>query len=552
MAESLWADLDAMRTSSAHLDGVADEVARMVADLKADLAREGEFWGDDDPGKMIAESYVPGADRAMEGMQNLAEAVRAIQSQLASAAETLAQQDLGAAKHVGNANPTTLATDLDGSGTGGYRTPISTPTVQPTSQGSIPVSNPDSTTTDRPTVDAPAAQHESAQSPSAQAPSAQSPSENSATPQSDSPADNDGRNADMNGNGGTDGSQEPASDSESTGTTAAPGSTSAAPATNAAAASAGARANPVSAKESGSAARTAGTPWSGNPTNTPWSKSPAAPSPAASSPTSSPSNGAPPRVSPPRPGGRPSTEKDAAKKGKQKRTAPQRAVARRAETDSEAMRIATEMAARHNLEIRGFETAGIHEKTMREMAAALDAVLQRYTVPLHGIEITDLAGAASRVENRNTTVESDDPAPWIVLDRVTTANSHLPGVTAPRSPKVDQPERPMYATMVRALGGVLDVSGGFRARVEAQRTLITEYLRVHGAKGDTLARVVTGYKLWRSALGDNSFRNGVFAPSVALADAFTAVELDGEAASGPAKTLHRLLVTMAKASIFDE
>lgn len=41
MAESLWADLDAMRASSAQLDVVADEVAR----LQADLAREGEFWG---------------------------------------------------------------------------------------------------------------------------------------------------------------------------------------------------------------------------------------------------------------------------------------------------------------------------------------------------------------------------------------------------------------------------------------------------------------------------------------------------------------------------
>ncbi|WP_433525828.1 hypothetical protein ACQPZ2_13475 [Nocardia pseudovaccinii] len=547
MAESLWADLDAMRASSAQLDGVADEVARMVADLKADLAREGEFWGNDDPGKMIADSYVPGADRAMEGMQNLVEAVRAMQSQLAGAAETFAQQDLGGAEHIDNANPTTLTTEPDGYDTGGYRTPISAPiTAQPTSQGSVPVSNPDPTTTDGPKVDDSAAQHNTGQSPSAQSPSAQS-----ATPQSDSPADDNGRNQDTGGNGGTDGSQDPTGDPESTGDIATPGSTGAAPAANTAAAnptaSAAPRANPVSAKESGPAARAAGTPWSGNPANTPWSKSP-----AASSPTSTPSNGAPPRVSPPRPGGRPGTDKDATDKGKQKRTAPRRAVARRAETDNEAMRIASEMAARHNLEIRGFETAGIHETTVREMAAALDTVLDRYTLPLHGIEITDLAGDPSRVENRNTAMETDDPSPWIVLDRTAAANSHLPGVTAAPSPKVGQPERPMYATMMRALGGVLDVSGGFQARAEAQRALITEYLRIHGAKGDTLARVVSGYRQWRSALSEHSFRNGVFAPATALAEAFAAVELDGEAASGPAKALHRLLVTMAKASIFDE
>ncbi len=66
--------------------------------------------------------------------------------------------------------------------------------------------------------------------------------------------------------------------------TATPGSTTAAPASTAAAA--GARANPVSARQPGSAARTAGaiagTPRSGNPAVTPWSKSPAASSPTTS------------------------------------------------------------------------------------------------------------------------------------------------------------------------------------------------------------------------------------------------------------------------------
>ncbi|MEV6341024.1 WXG100 family type VII secretion target [Nocardia vinacea] len=550
MAESLRVDLDAMRAASSELDQAADEVARMVADLKADLAREGEFWGDDEPGKMIAESYVPGADRAMEGMENLVAAVRSMQSQLASAADTYSQQDLSGAQQINNADPTTVSADPGLSGSGGYQSPISTPTAgtteQPVSQGSTPV-NLDPATTDRQNADDSAAQNNAGQAQSAQSPSAQS-----SGGQSDTPTDNS--DSAQDGNGGTDASQTPADNSDSAGDTAGPGSTTTNPAaSNAAAnptATSGARANPVSAKGAGSAARTgsaAGTPWSGNPANTPWSKSP-----ATSSPTSPPSNGAPPRISPPRPGGRPGADKDAADKGKQRRPAPQRAVPQRAETDNEAMRIAREMAARHNLEIRGFETAGIHETTVREMAAALDAVLSRYTLPLYGIEITDLSGAPVRVENRNTATESDDPAPWIVLDRTAAANSHLPGVTAPRSPNSGRPERAMYATTVRGLGGAMDIAGGFRARTEAQRTLITEYLRVRGAKGDTLARVVSGYKRWRGGLSDNCFHNGVFAPAAALAEAFAAVELDGEAASGPAKALHRLLVQMARASIFDE
>ncbi|MFE7797660.1 hypothetical protein [Nocardia sp. NPDC057440] len=218
------------------------------------------------------------------------------------------------------------------------------------------------------------------------------------------------------------------------------------------------------------------------------------------------------------------------------------------------MRIAREMAARHNLEIRGFENAGLHEHTVQQIASALDHVLGRYTLPLCGIEITHLAGAPSRVENRSTTRESGDFAPWIVLDTAAAADPLLlagPAVAASQSTDAVHQERPMYATIVRALGGVLDIAGGFRARTEAQRALITEYLRVRGGKGDTLARVVNGYKRWRSDLGDNCFRHSVFAPAPALAEAFAAVELDGEAAGGPQKVLHRLLVTMARASSAD-
>ncbi|MFI6773166.1 hypothetical protein [Nocardia sp. NPDC050412] len=63
--------------------------------------------------------------------------------------------------------------------------------------------------------------------------------------------------------------------------------------------------------------------------------------------------------------------------------------------------------------------------------------------------------------------------------------------------------------------------------------------------------MVSDYKRWRSGLSHNCFRHGVFAPAPALAEAFTTVELNGEAAPGPAKVLHRLLVMMARASRWD-
>ena len=213
------------------------------------------------------------------------------------------------------------------------------------------------------------------------------------------------------------------------------------------------------------------------------------------------------------------------------------------------MRIAREMAARHNIEIRGFEGAGLHQDTVRQIAAALDRVLGRYTLPLCGIEIAPLAGEPSHTENRGSETNSDTPEAWIVLDATITANLQLPtgpDIPSPQSTDAAHQERSIFATVVRALGGVLDISGGHRARSEAQRALITEYLRMRGSKGDTLARVVSGYRRWRGELSESCFENGVFAPARALAEAFAAVESTGEAACPPQKVLHRLLVTLAR------
>ncbi|MFI9533007.1 hypothetical protein ACIG56_07170 [Nocardia fusca] len=220
-------------------------------------------------------------------------------------------------------------------------------------------------------------------------------------------------------------------------------------------------------------------------------------------------------------------------------------------SDIEVMRIAREMAERHHLELRGFESTGLHQHTMRQIEAALDQVLGRYPMPLCGLELARLAGVPSVTEDRSTASDSGAREIWIVLDNAAAANPAPPpgpGAASPQPAEAVGQESSIYATVLRALGDALDISGGRRARTEAQRALITEYLRVNGSKGDTLARVVAGYKNWRAQLSEKSFEDNVFAPERALADAFAAVESDGEGARSPQKILHRLLVTLARTS----
>lgn len=223
------------------------------------------------------------------------------------------------------------------------------------------------------------------------------------------------------------------------------------------------------------------------------------------------------------------------------------------------MEILRDLAARRDLEIIGFETAGIAEQTARDIAEAVDAVLAEHPAILCGLEVAD-AGPLSRTEDRGAGAgdaevnPSQPPKPWIVLEVTATAD---PGVLIGRDRAGHVPtdsrlqQRPMYVTMLRELGHVLDLTGGLRARAEAQRALITEYLRVSGAQGDTLGRIVSGYKTWRAELGDYCFDDRMFSPGRALAAGFAAVQLAGGEAPAAAKALHRLLVAMARAALPD-
>ncbi|MFD0360920.1 hypothetical protein ACFQZZ_05595 [Nocardia sp. GCM10030253] len=197
------------------------------------------------------------------------------------------------------------------------------------------------------------------------------------------------------------------------------------------------------------------------------------------------------------------------------------------------MRIAREMAVRHDLEIVGFDSAGVDEPTVREIAVAVDELLAKYPIPLRGIEIAEGGdGMPSRLvrDRVSGAGQSGPPATWIVLDKAAVANWGRPAgsIAGTGADRRGDDERPVYTTIVREFGRALDTAGNFRARQEAQRTLITESLR-----------------------GGGGFGGGLLDPGKALVEGFTEVVLRGERAGSLATVLHGVLVKMAQVESTD-
>lgn len=544
MSQSLWIDPGEMRASASELDRLAHETAQLVAELKATLAHEGECWGTDEPGKTFAKTYVPAEKQGMEGFENLVAEVQALGADVRNLTDTFENLDREGGAQVRNANPTIAdATSADPMGSA-YPTSSPTPTYpnhiaqsprQPTGSSRAPDNSTAGNTNSRP----PGAMASPATDPSRQPAVQQQPAAQQQPDSADSGSPGNGSDTDPSGDG-----QQPA---VSTPGTSAP---TASPAGGPARSS-------TTPANSGTVARTA----SDRPaTAPPWARSSAGTaSPSTPETANAPENHTPPRVSPPRPPNPAKRDQD-----KHRTTPPRRepaAMRPRPDTDDEAMRILREMAARHDLELTGFETAGIAEQTAQDIADAVDAVLGKYSIILCGIEIA-AAGPQVRVENRSEAAASGSaagtsqpPEPWIVLTRAAAAD---PGLLIERDSVATQStvdtmlrHRPMYATMLLELGHVLDLTAGLRARSETQRALITEYLRISGAQADNLGRIVSDYKRWRAQLGDYCFDNRMLVPGRALAAGFAAVELHGSRARGPAKVLHRLLVVMARAALSD-
>ncbi|MGW5751781.1 hypothetical protein [Nocardia rhamnosiphila] len=554
MTDPLWLDPDAMHASAAEFDQMADELAQMLAELRATSLREGESWGTDEPGKAFAESYVPTAEQGMAGFENLVDRVRALGAGLRAATGTYTDTDNAGSAQVRNYDPAlypdagmnpaaSTSPALVAAANPADRTGV--PTQQTTGAGQRPADDPIAAEAGQNAADGtqPDATTDADRAQPGEAP--QSPHQpDSGEPGSPEPGTDPGVPE-----------QEPQPPLHAPGAPAPVGAAAASPGTqpprNSEASAPKAPEGPKPAAARTASAGSADTPWGRN--------SPGSPRSGAPIGATAPESQIPPRAVPPRTADRPpaSAKPDAGPR----RTPPSRkeamAASPRRETDEAAMEILRDLAARRDLEIIGFETSGIAEQTAREIAEAVDAVLIEHPAILCGLEVAD-TGPLSRAENRSAeAVDSavnspQPPEPWIVLHVTATAD---PGVLIGRDRAGHVPvdsllqQRPMYVTMLRELGQVLDLTGGLRARAEAQRALITEYLRISGAQGDTLGRIVSGYKSWRAELGDYCFDDRTFSPGRALAAGFAAVQLAGSEAPAAAKTLHRLLVAMARAAL---
>ncbi|WP_406235158.1 hypothetical protein [Nocardia sp. NBC_01009] len=541
MGESLEVDPDLLRALAPELNALADMAQNELTQLKATLNAEGECWGNDEPGRTFGESYEPAAEQGLAGYKNLIDNLRRIGDSATNAADTFHNQD----QEVGN-----QIRNLElGGPQPGWNTPTPSFDQPLPGAGRSPAAPPPNSSAPNPKGGAGAPNPSGSQSPSPRSEQPQ-PASNGSPYSPYQPLYPDyGPDAGQ----GLPGEQPIGSQP---GSIAPPASKDSAPPRAAASPSGKPERPPIAGRSD--------TPWSGSAPDTPWQRkgsAPGTPSKAGApiSPTGSgaqsPRNapgGVPPRVSPPQPGSpgpgqAPAKRAKPSRNKKTRRPQPVSVKPKRVATDPAAMEVARQLATRHGLQIVGFETSGVAERTVQEIAAAVDDILGKYPfLKLGGIEISELGDAASDVKWKRE-------AGWIILDGTVLADPAkladiVSAATRSGASVPGSDERPMYSTIVNDLGRVMEAAAGPAARKRAHATLIAEYRRISGPwdRTDTLAQIVAGYRKWRAQLSGRCFSGPRFEPRAALIEAFTEVELCGDKACGPAKVLHQLVVETAR------
>lgn len=577
MGQSLHIDMELVRALMAGLSMAADRARRDLSDLKDALAREGEPWGDDEPGRLIGESYTPQAEKALEGYENLVDNLRELSKGVADVADDFGRQDrLGGdlvqglesdrfgprAPFSGELYSTSRDVDVPAASYPSGAGPViegSAGTPQPTAAGPWTPSpgNPSAGPASRFTGDG------SVGKPSAVGRQPGGPQPTSADPSA------------LRGSRDTGGSSTASSGPvyqpiapQSIASPVAPRTIVSPPATPGTTASPNSRQPRTAGSSPANLPPTARTFTAvGRSADTPWSRAsggPVTPPNSAGAPSSRPG---PAGVRPGRVVG-PELVGPAAVPGKPVRKGPDDKSRKKAagperdrppiSTDPRALETAREMAERHGIQLAGFETSGIGVHTVSEIAAALDDILGRYPfIEVGGIEVGEFGRRrVSRVGWNRDGDESEQAhgeRPWLLLDRTLVANPARLAAQARAATRAGctvrgSAERPMYSAVVGDLGHMLEALAGPYPRRSAQRALIAEYHRISGpwAGRDTLTQVVDGYRDWRNQLGDGNSVEGGFEPRAALEAAFVEVELHGTAACGPAKVLHLLMVESAR------
>lgn len=527
------------------LHALAESAQQGLTQLRATLREEGACWGDDEPGRMIGEVYEPEAERGLDGYETLIDNLRGLGRGIAQATETFGAADDAGAREVAAVPVGETATHLpdrqlrspsvaeEPAGVVRQREPEGGPPPAGAAPGTA-ASSLDSSVAYRNSFTAGSDSDPESMS------TAANPSGRSGIPP-DAPIARDGAVSPEipvgPGVGMPTGGARPFADGSPFGAIVVPapqpGSPTHGPGIPATGIPLGR--SPADPGVAPAGRRAVDPPWTRQtgiapgPGASPWTPARPAPPPASVLPPARSDRPArrDPEPAPPR-----------REKGKKKRRATARP---EPVVDIAAVTAVREMAARHGLITTGFDAHPAAPDTVRQLVAAVDDILGRHPfLRLTGIEITELAdGSATRPAWERTGAEDAPTAAWILLDRDALAD---PTVLAERAPKA--PAEPMYSAVVTDLGRIVLAAAGPAPCRLAQRSLIDEYQRISGPwSGDTLAAVVAGYRRWRELLGDTG---GPFQPESALVSAFTEVEVRGDAACGPARVLHRLLVEYAR------
>lgn len=559
-AQLFRVDRTALPAVASEMKSIAEEASLAVANLQDVIVRSGACWGDDPPGRSFAEFYLPDAEQGVQALQSTAATLHEVSARITEADTVFESQDRNNALHLDRNAEDDQRSELSG---GGYSEPG--PGAGPETAAAFMS---DSEVSGSEVHDPLVRQGHSEQASSAPGPRPEAPERQVAEPSARFSFETVG------GPGSAaNSSKEPSVEHARDLAIARDGPQRLSHRPPAVTANGVVEA--VRLQENSSAAglvsgerKSAGTPGGRGPAVTPWSaRAETSRMPADGEP----SRGAAPRLPTPRAGaaklpaawaerstrtaaGLPRPPRISSGPGPMDgplRPSPHPGV----ETGPAAMRVANEMAARHGLQIIGFGQAGLDEATVREIAASVDHILGKYrAIDLRVIQVADLPGLRPTRMIWEPIGDAERPgacAARIILDRavVTNANLLVQSVRAAAGGRRSAPgsdDRPVYSTLIRELGRVLDAAGGFRAHRLAERTLIAEYLRISGAshRRDSLAKVVHGYKWWRDQLSGCA-PGTRFDPCAVLAEAFTEAELCEDRASEPTMALYRLLVATA-------
>ncbi|WP_157229111.1 hypothetical protein [Nocardia brevicatena] len=218
-------------------------------------------------------------------------------------------------------------------------------------------------------------------------------------------------------------------------------------------------------------------------------------------------------------------------------------------------RIGEGLAARHGIEVFGFEAPGLDTHTVGEIALAVDDMLTKYPnakTELVSVGIHRLRSEFGLTERLWTTTDGSNR----VGSRISFSAEGAKNPTALSKSVTDlvqggyfnsgSERRPAYTTIVHEFGHVLANAGGEKALDKADGALRDHFMRRYGSEKSVEVDLENSFKEWRAQLSGYSFWDEDLYEAEALSEAFTDVEINRDRASEPAQVLHKLLVDTAE------